>query len=84
MERWSQETADQKTMTDIVKRNNEAAASTSDSEEQFQAVEVKPVSSMSLNSVSTQTERGGINVEVEHLFENLRNAQPSKNPTPWK
>ena len=69
-------------MTDKVKRNNEATSSTSDSKEQSQAVEVKPVSSMSLNSVATQTERGGINVKVEHLFETLRKAQPSKNPTP--
>ena len=46
-------------MNDKVKSNNEATASTSDTTEQFQAVEVEPVSSMSLNSVATQTETGG-------------------------
>ena len=53
-------------MNDKVKRNNEAIASTSDIPEQFQAVETQPVSSMSLNSVATQTETGGggINIEV--------------------
>ena len=30
---------------------------------------------MSLNSVATQTETDGINIEVEHLFENLKKAQ---------
>ena len=30
---------------------------------------------MSLKSVATQTETGGINIEVEHLFENLKKAQ---------
>ena len=55
--------------------NNEATASTSDTPEQFQAVEVQPVSSMSLNSVAKQTETGGINIQVKHLFENLKKAQ---------
>ena len=41
LERSSQEIADQKTMNDKVKRNNEAT---------FQAVGTQPVSSMSLNS----------------------------------
>ena len=30
---------------------------------------------MSLNSVVTQSETDGINIEVEHLFENLKKAQ---------
>ena len=55
--------------------NNEATASTSDTPEQFQAVAVQPVSSMSLNSVAKQTETGGINIQVKHLFENLKKAQ---------
>ena len=38
-------------------------------------MEVQPVSSMNLNSVATQTETDGINIEVEHLFENLKKAQ---------
>ena len=38
-------------------------------------MEVRPVSSMSLNSVVTQSETDGINIEVEHLFENLKKAQ---------
>ena len=71
----SQEISDLKTMNDKVKSNNEATASTSDTIEQFQAVEVEPVSSMSLNSVATQTETGGTNIEVKHLFENLKKAQ---------
>ena len=32
---------------------------------------------MSLNSVATQTETGEINIEVEHLAENLNKAQPT-------
>ena len=71
----AQEVADQKTMNDNVKRNNEATASTSDTPEQFQAVETHSVSSMSLCSVATQSETGGINMKVEHLFENLKKAQ---------
>ena len=75
-------------MNDKVKRNNEAIASTSDIPEQFQAVETQPVSSMSLNSVATQTETGGggINIEVpSRAFIWKFEKSPSNNPTPpWK
>ena len=37
---------------------------------------------MSLNSVATQTETGGKNIEVEHLAENLKKAQPKKKAQP--
>ena len=53
MKRSSQEIADQKTMNDKAKRNNEVTAGTSDTPEQFQAVENQPISSMSLNSGAT-------------------------------
>ena len=56
LKRSSQKTADQKTMNDKAKRNNEVTAGTSDTPEQFQAVENQPISSMSLKSVATQTE----------------------------
>ena len=40
LERSSQEIADQKTMNDKVKKNNEATASTNDTPEQFQSEEI--------------------------------------------
>ena len=56
LERLSKETADQKTMSGKAEKNNEATAATSNTSEQVQAMEVQPLSSMSLNSAARQTE----------------------------